>query len=337
MLGWPGCYGFNRLLHQNTAYPLQSVIKDPRDISYSGNTYIKDRHWYDRTAQLSSYCPECVREDIRYLGFSFWRRTFPNDVSVCTKHNQVLLTVCPFCDKPFSIGGHALDVMWKRCSGNHLGEARGVINKDREALKRARFVDGLCSLAFHIPDDAAIFVITEKLHSLRLSTSALKSKRRLMLDRLKRALLEVDRAAADNDSQNLNSFTRAIFETLLFAYESFDDFIADFLSYGDSLRSIDSLWATYQASGYESASYVTESYGDGVGVWSCPFPSHLSNSCESKDGLVKEHPIKYHCCDYNKLLKPSSRGRQSMPRLVAPALPAIPAMNLQLGSSPRAF
>ncbi|MNJ33682.1 hypothetical protein D3C77_283700 [compost metagenome] len=94
----------------------------------------------------------------------------------------------------------------------------------------------------------------------------MRSERRRKLDWLHDALVELDRQAAENDTQNLKSFAGDIFEILIFAYESFDDFVADFLSYGDSLRSIDSLWSTYRARGYESASYIEENFLDGVVV-----------------------------------------------------------------------
>ncbi|OCR25651.1 hypothetical protein AFK24_07960 [Pseudomonas syringae] len=35
MLGWHGCYGFNRLLHNHTIQPLLSVFKNPQDMCQS--------------------------------------------------------------------------------------------------------------------------------------------------------------------------------------------------------------------------------------------------------------------------------------------------------------
>lgn len=40
---WEGCYGFNRRLHQHTHLPLQFVIRDTRDVTYSRTSYLKPR------------------------------------------------------------------------------------------------------------------------------------------------------------------------------------------------------------------------------------------------------------------------------------------------------
>ncbi|MCP2024268.1 UNVERIFIED_ORG: hypothetical protein J2Y76_005183 [Pseudomonas reinekei] len=324
VLQWPGCHGFNRLLHHHTAYPLKSVLKSPRDISYSQTTYISARHWYELNSELSSFCPECVREDLRTLGFSYWRRSFQDDVTVCPKHNLLLLNKCPFCEKSFSDGGHGLEVMWSKCGGAHLGEAVGIPNKDPVALKRARFVESLCSLAFHIPDDAAICILYEKLLSIEPRTAALKCERERKLEWLRDALKEIDQADDNSDSRRLNVNAREIFETLVMTYESIEDFVTDFLIYGDDLRSIDSLWSTYNAGGFESVNYIEESYTHGVGIWSCPFPSPLSLDAWSNDVMANERPVKYHCCNYSQPQTVVRRWAPRSSRMVGPAMPRIP-------------
>ena len=42
MLGWHGCFGFNRVLHNHTHQPLQSLFKNSQDMAYSGSKYIAE-------------------------------------------------------------------------------------------------------------------------------------------------------------------------------------------------------------------------------------------------------------------------------------------------------
>ncbi|NWB40485.1 TniQ family protein [Pseudomonas sp. E6002] len=89
LIGWPGCYGFNRLVHNHTLLAAKHVIKGDQDISYSGSLYASKAPCLNVLS--SAYCPDCVREDLESRGFSYWRRyTYPN-VTVCHKHNSVLL------------------------------------------------------------------------------------------------------------------------------------------------------------------------------------------------------------------------------------------------------
>lgn len=76
------------------------VFKGRWDHAYSGKQYISDGERF--SVWDSSFCPECVREDLESRGFSYWRRYVAPYVTVCFKHNSVLHKLCPFCDRPFN-------------------------------------------------------------------------------------------------------------------------------------------------------------------------------------------------------------------------------------------
>ncbi|WP_409373327.1 TniQ family protein [Pseudomonas baltica] len=95
LLGWDGCYGFNKLLHGHTIYPWQSVLKSRFNQSYSDHEYISNRTVFAALSAERSYCPVCARDDELQLGYSYWRRTFPG-VRVCAKHNVLLLSACQY-------------------------------------------------------------------------------------------------------------------------------------------------------------------------------------------------------------------------------------------------
>ncbi|NVZ75196.1 hypothetical protein HX859_09895 [Pseudomonas gingeri] len=324
ILGWPGCYGFNRLLHHHTDYPLRSVFKDLRDISYSQWTYLNGEHWFGTNTKTCSFCPECVRDDLSTLGYSYWRRTYQSDVAVCSKHNVILITTCPFCDRPFSRDGHSLDVMWEKCSGSHLGEATPVINQDPKALKRVQFFDAIFSLEFHIPIDTAICVLYEKFLSLIFKNSVLIKKYEENLEWLRGRIDRIDRSHGINNSQFLNNDVPKIIETVLIAYDCFDEFVSEVKHYEADLLPIDSLWSTYRAAGSETAHYVEENYKYGVGFWSCPYPSPLSLDPFSNDGWRRDRPIIYPCCNFPH---PRRKGHQLSPRMVDFPLPEIPVVD----------
>ncbi|MNJ55990.1 hypothetical protein D3C77_515160 [compost metagenome] len=99
IMGWHGCYGFNKLVHLHTDYPFQSVLKSARCLAYSESEFESGLYCFDSLANTRAYCPLCVNEDIQSLGYSYWRRFHPH-VTVCAKHNVDLLSHCQFCESP---------------------------------------------------------------------------------------------------------------------------------------------------------------------------------------------------------------------------------------------
>ncbi|WAB98061.1 TniQ family protein [Pseudomonas putida] len=243
-MGWEGCYGFNRLLHEHTQLPLQFVIRDTRDVSYSRTAYLKPRTAITNS-DSHAYCPECVRQDVKDLGFSYWRRNFPDHVSVCATHNVVLLSTCPYCDQPFSSKGHNLDVMWRKCSGRHLGDAESVMNLDEDALKHARFVEALCAYEFSISIHSAVAILSDKLRSLKKLTKRMKSERKAMIDFLDRISINLEEKGFDSPVINSEFLPEEILKIVVYAYETFDRFVVDLYEHDKDLIPIESLWRNY--------------------------------------------------------------------------------------------
>lgn len=40
MFGWHGCYGFNKLVHSHTNYPVHGVLKSNSSFSYSASEFV---------------------------------------------------------------------------------------------------------------------------------------------------------------------------------------------------------------------------------------------------------------------------------------------------------
>ncbi|MFA1026272.1 hypothetical protein ALP10_00718 [Pseudomonas syringae pv. helianthi] len=162
MQGWIGCYGFNKILHKHTNYPLKEVFKNIQDISYSRGEYIGHSRWCDSNRTPAGFCPICVTEDTKRLGFSFWRRAHCCELKVCAEHNVELVKRCLSCDKPFCHGGHDLDVMWTTCEGRHLKDSPVTLNTDPFELKKARIFAEILSATHHLSEEAVLAVLDER-------------------------------------------------------------------------------------------------------------------------------------------------------------------------------
>lgn len=244
-MGWPGCYGFNRLLHLHTHYPTRVVFKNNQELSYSHSEYVGAWVCYGVDWGGATYCPECVKEDLQRLGFSYWRRQLSHDLEVCATHNVVLIDACPNCQQPFSCGGHNLDVMWRTCDGVHLSEGSSQKNEDPLKLKKARFYADLACLDLSIPVDAALKVLKSKIALVQLSEASSYD----VLEQLKN---DIDRAF-------LYEATEQLVEAVLELYDSLGQFVEDVVAQGYRVRRVETLWATYRAEDRSSAHYVEES------------------------------------------------------------------------------
>lgn len=324
ILGWPGCYGFNRLLHHHTAYPLKSVFKDHHDMSYSQRIYITGGQWFGTFTKTCSFCPECVRVDLRKLGYSYWRRSYQTDIAVCAKHNVMLIDSCPFCDKPFSRGGHSLDVMWKGCSASHLGEVAAVENHDPEALKKAQFFEAIFTFDFHISIETAICVLFERFLLMTSQHPELVTEYENHMEWLRKCSARMDKDRLENNGRSLNYQVDDVIDKVIFAFNTFDEFANAAKSYEDVSRPVDSLWSTYESGGSESVNYIEENYIFGVGIWSCPHPSPISLDPFSNDGYSFRRPVIYTCCNF---AHPRSRWPQLKSRNASYPFPLIPVVD----------
>ncbi|MNJ14757.1 hypothetical protein D3C77_89910 [compost metagenome] len=318
-MGWPGCYGFNRLVHSHTMMASTHVFKGHWDHAYSGKQYISEGERF--SVWDASFCPECVREDLKVRGFSYWRRYVAPYVTVCFKHNAVLHNQCPFCDKPFNRVGHDLDVMWRMCCGRHLADAPTVPNEDPTAFRRAKIYHQLCTSTHHISDVHAAGAAWEKAAALipDLQGEA-AAKMEYLHDELGILRNALETACTGGRAPIVANVNARICDAVVGVYESSDDFAADLTSLAQGGRAADSLWCTYQSGGSESAHFVEENYEHGVGYWSCPNPSPHSGEHSSADSYYRRRPKIYPCCSFPH---PTGRLYDLKPVTVAP-LPGIP-------------
>lgn len=324
-MGWPGCYGFNRLVHGHTMMAATHVFKSEWDHSYSGNQYIKGAGRERISVWEASFCPECVREDLQAIGYSYWRRYGAPHVTVCYKHNALLLDRCPFCYRPFSRLGHDLDVMWRKCRGQHLAEAHSVANKDHSALRRARIYRRLCTSKHHISDELAVRVARDKAVSLieRLEGDA-HTKMKAQLKVLCWLADGFKSARSRNCFPTMEGINRRISHALVKIYEICDDFEHDLNLLQSAGRPTGSLWSTYWAGGEESPHFVEEDYALGVGYWACPNPRPFSSNEHTYDSFYARRPKIYPCCNF-----PHPVGKLSQLRPVqVRALPGIPRLTI---------
>lgn len=322
LFGWPGCYGFNRLVHNHTMLAAKHVIKGDQDISYSGPLYVSK---VSRLNVLgSAYCPDCVREDLESRGFSYWKRyTYP-DVTVCHKHNTVLLERCHFCDRPFSYRGHSLDVMWRGCKGRQLCEAPSTPNSDALALRRAVTFHRLCSTQKVISYQAAARALHDKAETVLPTMTGDVALQILELRKKMGRVIQPPEGSPTALSPDIALWEfGGVLEAIILVYESCDDFLVDAASYDHQMRTVDSLWNTYQAAGPLYPHFVEEDYLSGIGHWSCPHPNPRSVSDITWDGSHTLRTKVYPCCNSAPI---NGRARRMKPEQVVP-LPGIPRIN----------
>lgn len=306
-MGWLGCYGFNRLLHNHTFYPRVTFPHKDENLSYSEWQYISQGHDYELAKTPSKFCPECVRDDIASLGFSYWRREHHPDITVCAAHNVYLEEKCPFCLMPFSSKNHDLDVMWKGCNGLHLSQTPSRRNHKSTELKKARFFRDIFSFDSVISREAVRLALTERASERRPHVrEKLVSAKYLheFIDLLKDEF---------GDYWNISGrgFNNALYGCVLTLYGGFQDFLNHVKCYDYRPRKVESLWSTYASGSYLAVQYIREDYVYGVGHWSCAFsPKELSEARGDWYG----RPVEYPCCNHapsfykTRPLRPSRVG-----------------------------
>ncbi|WP_135187494.1 hypothetical protein [Pseudomonas amygdali] len=270
ILGWQGCYGFNKLLHEHTKSPSRYVFKSKFDYSYSGFDYLNG-HCFDSLTRNRPYCPVCAKEDKIKLGYSYWRRIH-HDVSVCPKHNVTLLTICQFCNKPFARGGHAVNVMWSGCGGRDLADAQPVPNTDAMALRHAKFFDEVCALEHHIYVETATVVL-----EARIKILAADGKLELLTNRpfeSFRRYVDLREEKGDYEVRGFYDRGDGLLALVATVYETFGEFLVDCLTLEPDSPNIDSFWNTYSWPASYTEHFVQEDYSQGVAIWFWP---HLEN------------------------------------------------------------
>lgn len=257
-IGWVGCYGFNRLLHNHTHAPLDFIVTPSEAVSYSEGNYISSVGYSDFDRESAAFCPECVREDLASLGFSYWRRSHIKDIKVCAKHNVLLVHQCPFCQKSFGYRGHSLDVMWKGCAGNHLSGCTSKTNTDELALLKAEFVRGVFEYDFCIPYEAALSAIQEKIWSF--NRGDMRSFE--IIGKYSSVVIATvfPYGVYESDTIVYASGEGSILNIALDLYGDFYKFLEDVNRFDSGTRRVSELWSTYRSESEPVIQYVEEDY-----------------------------------------------------------------------------
>lgn len=289
-MGWVGCYGLNRLLNNHTYYPRIAFLHEDQDISYSQNVYISSND-FELANQPPPFCPECVRDDIASLGFSYWRRVHHPDIKVCATHNVYLEAKCPFCLMPFSSKNHDLDVMWKGCKGLHLSEAPSRKNHNALELKRAKFFRDVFSFDSVISIEAARLALTDRACERRPHI-----REKLVSAKWWHEFRDLLKGEFGDDwNLACGGYNDAIYGLALTLYDGFQDFLNHIQCYDYRPRKAESLWSTYANGSYEFIQYTREDYVYGVGHWSCTLSS---KELSEYRGDWYGRPVKYRCCNH---------------------------------------
>ncbi|MFJ4257482.1 hypothetical protein ACIP01_11125 [Pseudomonas monteilii] len=315
VMGWEGCYGFNKLVHNHCEDTLGFIFKSARDFSYSQKWYIEKKPLRDRSNY--SFCPLCVREDVSRIGYSYWRRWWSGGYDVCGTHNVVLQKECPHCKAPFTPGGHNLDVMWAGCSGRPLTVSSVEFNSDATAYHFIKFHEKACEFEYYIPLEIAVDLAARRLEEWGGNNEDYGASWRHQANRLFKVNHDNIR---DNNARHFSLICGLYISSIQKTYSSFDELTGDVFSRETATRSIETLWSTYQASGSESACFIEEEYNHSVGLWSCPHPSVLSNNPTSRDGWDARTPKIYSCCNF---FSETSLTRKPKAKKVSSAAPAI--------------
>lgn len=255
ILGWYGCYGFNRLVHSHTDYPIYGVLKSKGSFSYSASEFVSKSYCFDNFSETRSYCPLCATEDSHVRGYSYWKR-INSRITVCAKHNVNLLSHCQFCEKPFSRLGHALEVMWSGCAGRSLGDAEPTVNMDPKALRLAQFFENLTSLEHHLSAETALHALEDKL------TEVIDNEYYDRSFREKRAkIILYGNELGDHRTPKLlvqRERLHELLEWIASVYESFETFLSDYFRRDPDPVPIDSYWNSYRTDGHASEYYIDD-------------------------------------------------------------------------------
>lgn len=319
--GWPGVYGFNRVLHYHTSHPLIVFVKNELDFSYSNLSYDPESPQRYETWE-ASYCPQCVKEDLDRTGCSYWRRELGLlGPQICARHNLVRLKTCPFCKKPFGRGGHHLDVMWKGCGGRGLEQARSEKNDDPRALKMAQLCEEILCSDFHISGEAAVRALKKRLSQGVPDPCDANTLERVTDITSKLSLFDdtVESRWGYKNSYWSERSSEIILSLIFELYSSYSEFFEDVKIIPGALRGIKSLWSTYKIDSIYMDQWVEEDYKHGVGLWSVG-----SSEWEYYGRMVQDpRPLILSCC--NDQL--SFKNRQMTPRKITRSAPFIPKLS----------
>ncbi|MCO6060509.1 TniQ family protein [Pseudomonas sp. MOB-449] len=253
-LGWDGCYGFNKLLHLHTSYPVESLISSPGDLSYSGGLYT-DKH----NPLLINYigsdgvylCLECARLDLEYKGFIYWRRSHQFNKKLCSIHNVVLQSDCRLCGELF-IFKMEPGFLWSPCCcGEKFLDAEVFYSSDELDIRTARLYWDVLCFNSRIPKPVAYEAINRRFIT---SSFDVERFREIVFSRyggvwpsewLESGLLEILRyceSGFENVVDNIISF----YDVIIFMFSCFQEFVDYIKDMSADFTSVNSLWPIHR-------------------------------------------------------------------------------------------
>lgn len=239
-LGKDDLYGFHRILHDHTSYPQMGIFRHTLDVSYSNGYYRRGTTIFETELQPSGFCILCIREDVATLGYSYWRRDH-RYVDVCSKHNVILSTECPICEKNISTHGVGFghDLLWNGCSGRHVEEFEPTKNLSAVDFAYTSIYAEIGASKVSLDVYEVTKLLTDKIATC--TTAAL-----LMMRNCKAELSELD-GFARGLSNWPEEYRPGVFDlgmlipVISYAYGSFSALVEDLHKTGGSIKSINDL------------------------------------------------------------------------------------------------
>jgi len=167
--GLGGYDGLRYLLHNHVDFEPTTIFKPAEELKLPDYHYVLGHTVVGASWNGESFCPECAREDVGRLGFSYWRRSLQHAPKVCPKHDVVLINRCPYCLQTFGIDGHGPEVLWVGCNGHPLVYAAAQAGQDPHELHRARLYRDMSVSKHVISEDDALDVVGSRFEKSRQS------------------------------------------------------------------------------------------------------------------------------------------------------------------------
>lgn len=164
--GFNGDEGLRYLLHNHVDFEPSSIFKPVEDLKLLDYHSVPLPIVTGASWSNESYCPECAREDVARLGFSYWRRSLEHAPKVCPKHNVVLVDRCPHCLQMFCSEGHGPEVLWTSCNGRSLVDFDAKAGRDPKELRRARLYHDMSVFNHVVSEDDALEVVGSRFEKL---------------------------------------------------------------------------------------------------------------------------------------------------------------------------
>ena len=257
-LGWPGCHGFNRLLHNHTSYPDASIFRFREDISYSNSVYLYDDRAIDFGLEEPAFCPECIREDIARLGYPVWRREICSINTVCGKHELKLLRGCPYCPKDNLRNEHSILAMWNGCNGRHYVDAPAIAVNDVSSNLRAKFRWQAFNSGYVISIEAALLAMHERCSLSDFSKLQNDCNDREIIEMTNRSIREIESGAFVFRGMRIDRCSHLIWYYAPVIYGDFNNFLDDVRSFEPEPIRATSLFSTYISWGRDVPNFIVE-------------------------------------------------------------------------------